>query len=55
MTRQLTNAMQLYLVHWPVAFAPGDGLFPTKPGGDECVLDEKTTVVDTWKGTSELT
>ncbi|KAF8343086.1 NADP-dependent oxidoreductase domain-containing protein [Cantharellus anzutake] len=47
--------LDLYLVHWPVAFAPGDNLFPQspdKPGW--AVLDAETTLVDTWKAVIAL-
>ncbi|KAH8664532.1 NADP-dependent oxidoreductase domain-containing protein, partial [Xylariales sp. PMI_506] len=36
--------LDLYLIHWPVAFIPG--------GGTE--LDEDTTIVDTWRGLEDL-
>ncbi|KAJ6623933.1 NADP-dependent oxidoreductase domain-containing protein [Mycena sp. CBHHK59/15] len=42
--------VDLYLVHWPVAFVPGNGLYPphtTIPG--EVALDLETSLVDTWK------
>ncbi|KAJ7672094.1 Aldo/keto reductase [Mycena rosella] len=42
--------LDLYLVHWPVAFPPGNGLYPphaTKEG--EVALDLETSLVDTWK------
>ncbi|KAJ7099346.1 NADP-dependent oxidoreductase domain-containing protein [Mycena belliarum] len=42
--------LDLYLIHWPVAFAPGNGLYPphaTKKG--EVDLDLETSLVDTWK------
>ncbi|KAF8652280.1 hypothetical protein AX16_004469 [Volvariella volvacea WC 439] len=42
--------LDLYLIHWPVAFAPGRGLYPPhpeKPG--EVEIDKLTTLVETWK------
>jgi len=42
--------VDLYLIHWLVAFPPGNGLFPphpTKKG--EVALDLETSLVDTWK------
>ncbi|KAJ3514487.1 hypothetical protein NLJ89_g2344 [Agrocybe chaxingu] len=47
--------LDLYLVHWPIAFAPGRGLFPphsTIEGQVE--IDNKTTLVDTWKAMIKL-
>jgi len=45
-----TPYLDLYLIHWPVAFVPGRGLFPNradKPG--EAEIDEDTSLVDTWR------
>lgn len=42
--------LDLYLIHWPVAFdspEPINNLFPQKDG--KAVIDSKTTIVDTWK------
>ncbi|KDQ20256.1 hypothetical protein BOTBODRAFT_142790 [Botryobasidium botryosum FD-172 SS1] len=42
--------LDLYLIHWPVAFAPGPSLYPAdeaKPGFVK--LDREVTLVDTWK------
>jgi len=40
----------LYLIHWPCAFAPGRGLFPDDPKHPGFVeLDTETSLVDTWK------
>ncbi|KAF8911581.1 NADP-dependent oxidoreductase domain-containing protein [Gymnopilus junonius] len=47
--------LDLYLVHWPIAFAAGRGLFPahpTIPGQVE--IDDKTTLADTWKAMIKL-
>ncbi|KAI0061866.1 Aldo/keto reductase [Artomyces pyxidatus] len=50
-----TDYLDLYLVHWPVAFPPGKGLFPpdsAKPGHVE--LDTETSLVDTWRAVVKL-
>ncbi|KAG2158597.1 NADP-dependent oxidoreductase domain-containing protein [Suillus bovinus] len=42
--------LDLYLIHWPVAFEPGNGLNPLHPTKEgEIHLDLKTSLVDTWK------
>ncbi|KAF4620925.1 hypothetical protein D9613_000937 [Agrocybe pediades] len=47
--------LDLYLVHWPIAFAPGRGLFPPHPELENMVeMDNKTTLVDTWKAMIKL-
>jgi len=40
--------LDLYLVHWPIAFAPGNRLVPVGPDG-WAELDLETSLVDTWK------
>ncbi|KAF8554832.1 Aldo/keto reductase [Imleria badia] len=45
--------LDLYLVHWPVAFAPGNGLFPGSESG-EVELDTQTSLIDTWKAMIKL-
>ncbi|KAF8835720.1 Aldo/keto reductase, partial [Paxillus ammoniavirescens] len=45
--------LDLYLVHWPAAFVPGNGLFPLKSDG-EVQLDTETSLVDTWKAMIKL-
>jgi L-glyceraldehyde reductase len=43
------------VIHWPVAFAPGKGLYPPHPKDDSQVeLDLETSLVDTWKAMLEL-
>ncbi|RDB24967.1 Aldehyde reductase 1 [Hypsizygus marmoreus] len=45
-----TDYLDLYLVHWPIAFPPGNGLNPphaTKE--DEIAIDTTTSLVETWK------
>ncbi|PCH35658.1 aldehyde reductase 1 [Wolfiporia cocos MD-104 SS10] len=39
--------LDLYLIHWPVAFQPGRGLFPTRD--DKIDLDTETSLVETWE------
>nr|GAT52461.1 predicted protein [Mycena chlorophos] len=43
--------LDLYLIHWPVAFPPGDGMFPEHPSNPdfEVALDTSTSLVETWK------
>ena len=39
------------VIHWPVAFQPGNGLFPPDPKDPKnfVALDLETSLVDTWK------
>ncbi|KAF8633298.1 hypothetical protein AX17_004473 [Amanita inopinata Kibby_2008] len=42
--------LDLYLIHWPVAFVSGQGMFPREPDHPErLALDTQTSVVETWK------
>ncbi len=42
--------LDLYLIHWPVAFVPGRGLSPTREDKpDQVEIDTETSVLDTWK------
>jgi L-glyceraldehyde reductase len=50
----LTCPLQLYLIHWPVAFAPGSGLFPKNAEGTEILLNKNVSIVQTWKAVTEL-
>lgn len=50
----LTCSLQLYLIHWPVAFAPGNGLFPKNAEGTETLLNKNVSIVQTWKAVTEL-
>ncbi|EAW06704.1 putative aldehyde reductase (AKR1) [Aspergillus clavatus NRRL 1] len=50
--------LDLYLVHWPVAFKTGDVYFPlikdsSVPGGD-VEIDDSISIVDTWKAMIKL-
>ncbi|PWY96924.1 hypothetical protein BCV70DRAFT_228886 [Testicularia cyperi] len=46
--------LDLYLIHWPVAFAAGSDLVPKTEDGKQTVLDRNTSIVDTWKALIEL-
>ncbi|OBZ69679.1 Aldehyde reductase 1 [Grifola frondosa] len=47
--------LDLYLVHWPVAFASGGALQPPDPEKEGWVkLDTETPLVETWKAMIEL-
>lgn len=38
------------MIHWPIAFPPGNGLFPPHPTKEgEVAIDTETSIVDTWK------
>ncbi|KAG6827177.1 hypothetical protein H0H93_015790, partial [Arthromyces matolae] len=55
LTQLGVDYVDLYLVHWPIAFPPGNGFYPphaTKEG--EVVIDTETTLVDTWKAMINL-
>lgn len=46
--------LDLYLVHWPVAFQKGDSYFPlvadSPVEGGDVIIDNGVSIVDTWKG-----
>ncbi|KAJ3489361.1 hypothetical protein NLG97_g6015 [Lecanicillium saksenae] len=47
--------LDLYLIHWPVAFTHGSGLFPKDPNEDGAIqLDKNTSITQTWKAMTEL-
>ncbi|TFK65557.1 Aldo/keto reductase [Pluteus cervinus] len=47
--------LDLYLIHWPVAFHPGNGLNPAHPTIEgEVSVDRETSLVDTWKAVISL-
>ncbi|EGY16646.1 aldehyde reductase [Verticillium dahliae VdLs.17] len=47
--------LDLYLIHWPVAFKKTDGNpFPVTSDGSEVDLDLDVSIVDTWKAMVEL-
>ncbi|RDA82688.1 hypothetical protein CP532_6342 [Ophiocordyceps camponoti-leonardi (nom. inval.)] len=45
--------LDLYLMHWPVAFQPGDNLFPKGADG-QVVLDQSVSICQTWKAMTQL-
>ncbi|KAL4921468.1 NADP-dependent oxidoreductase domain-containing protein [Aspergillus aurantiobrunneus] len=45
--------LDLYLVHWPVAFKTGDNYFPLEANGDVAIVDD-ISIVDTWKAMTKL-
>ncbi|WWC89817.1 uncharacterized protein L201_004743 [Kwoniella dendrophila CBS 6074] len=48
--RQLnTKYLDVYLIHWPVAFKSGKDLFPKDSQGKILLDDSNTSIVDTWK------
>ena len=38
--------LDLYLLHWPMALAPGD---PVVPIENDTVIPDKTPIIDTWR------
>ena len=46
--------LDLYLIHWPVAFKAGSDLVPKTEDGKQTVLDRETSIVDTWKALIQL-
>ncbi|OQD81699.1 hypothetical protein PENANT_c026G11159 [Penicillium antarcticum] len=50
--------LDLYLVHWPVAFQRGDDYFPlvanSNVEGGDVVIDDSISIVDTWKAMTKL-
>ncbi|KAJ6164038.1 hypothetical protein N7470_002710 [Penicillium chermesinum] len=50
--------LDLYLVHWPVAFKSGDDYFPlvadSKVEGGDVVIEDNISIVDTWKAMTKL-
>ncbi|KAL2110218.1 hypothetical protein VUR80DRAFT_1439 [Thermomyces stellatus] len=47
--------LDLYLIHWPVAFARGDQLFPRKADNEgEVQLDDGVSITDTWRAMIKL-
>ena len=44
-----TDYLDLYLMHWPSAFAPGGALIPKGEDGKIQTDNEKADYVDTWK------
>ncbi|UNI17176.1 D/L-glyceraldehyde reductase [Purpureocillium takamizusanense] len=46
--------LDLYLIHWPVAFKPGNDLFPKTSDGSELALNRDVSISQTWKAVTEL-
>ena len=46
--------MQLYLIHWPVAFKTGDELFPKTNNDTEVDISSDVSISQTWKGRQRL-
>ncbi|OQD75397.1 hypothetical protein PENDEC_c007G02099 [Penicillium decumbens] len=50
--------LDLYLVHWPVAFQKGDDYFPlvanSSVDGGDVIIDDGVSIVDTWKAMTKL-
>jgi len=46
--------LDLYLIHWPVAFKAGDDKFPKVADGSEVELNRGVTISQTWKAMTEL-
>ena len=47
------NELDLYLMHWPIAMVPNEGIWPKD--GDKCKLDKDAAdFVDTWKAMEKL-
>ncbi|KAL3469902.1 NADP-dependent oxidoreductase domain-containing protein [Aspergillus californicus] len=50
--------LDLYLVHWPVAFKTGANYFPLVEGstveGGDVVIEDAISIVDTWKAMTKL-
>ncbi|KAL1925507.1 uncharacterized protein VTP21DRAFT_390 [Calcarisporiella thermophila] len=48
-----TDYLDLYLMHWPVAFKPGDSLFPTDESKQSVLLDD-IDFTETWAAMEKL-
>ncbi|KAI9925296.1 hypothetical protein ASPWEDRAFT_32407 [Aspergillus wentii DTO 134E9] len=50
--------LDLYLVHWPVAFKTGNAYFPLVEGsnveGGDVQIEDNISIVDTWKAMTQL-
>ncbi|PHH69961.1 hypothetical protein CDD80_6334 [Ophiocordyceps camponoti-rufipedis] len=45
--------LDLYLMHWPISFQPGDHLFPRDAKGD-AIFDQSVSICQTWKAMTQL-
>lgn len=48
-----TDYLDLFLIHWPLAFQPGDEYFPRDEEG-LIILDKETTLEQTWREMEKL-
>lgn len=48
-----TDYLDLYLIHWPSAFKPGDDLMPKDASGS-VILDTDVKLIDTWRAMVKL-
>lgn len=48
------NYIDLYLIHWPVSFAPGDSLAPRDKVTGRFELDTEVTIQETWKAMEDV-
>ncbi|PYH87320.1 Aldo/keto reductase [Aspergillus uvarum CBS 121591] len=50
--------IDLYLIHWPVAFAKGDEFIPLDASSShergDALIDETVSIIDTWKAMTQL-
>lgn len=46
--------LDLYLIHWPITFIPGEGLFPTDADGKFKFDDKKPDFKETWTALQKL-
>ncbi|KAG6828279.1 hypothetical protein H0H92_008551 [Tricholoma furcatifolium] len=47
--------LDLYLIHWPIAFPPGNGLNPPHPSKEgETAIDTEVTLAQTWEAMIKL-
>ncbi|KAH6603687.1 hypothetical protein Trco_008462 [Trichoderma cornu-damae] len=46
--------LDLYLIHWPVAFVAGSDLFPKAEDDSEALINRNVSIVQTWKAMTEL-
>ena len=44
-----TDYLDVYLIHWPVAFTPGKELLPEDSNGNKAIDTEAPSISETWK------